>query len=558
MARGLGAGLVWGGLVAGLGLGAVSLVVPLPVEGPIGSGSDSTLSAPLGGLPEPEPGATAVAPPADSVADAAPLIGFEAEMPDPGSPVEAVDAGEEPSGPANDLLPGTGPDVAIASISDIVQPESGTLPRLPQAGSPLPQEQAAPLPLNGPDLAEAGPTAQTGDAPIEVAVGVDSASLPVPVDQVSEAAAPGAAPDSQVIRPEGPARPGAPAADPQPEVEASLPAPPPAVVDAAEEAIIGEVPADAGTTERQAANASETARDERPDAAEARPGSEALTEPRPADAVPVRRPGATSGQGDAGSPAPRFAGAVDGVTTGRLPSIAAPGAGSATPPATQAMDGGAVEPPGAEAPAYIQFARSFENPGSKPVFAIVLRDTGGPEIDREALAALPFPVSFAIDPSLPDAETAATIYRRAGQEVVMLATGLPQGATASDVEVTFEVHGRTLAEAVAVLDSESGGVQGNRILAQQVLAVVKGQGRGILSWERGLNAASQIARRDGMQNAVIFRSLDGEGETGPLIRRYLDRAAFKAAQEGRVIVAGTTRPETVAAILEWTVEGRAD
>jgi polysaccharide deacetylase 2 family uncharacterized protein YibQ len=42
-----------------------------------------------------------------------------------------------------------------------------------------------------------------------------------------------------------------------------------------------------------------------------------------------------------------------------------------------------------------------------------------------------------------------------------------------------------------------------------------------------------------------------------VIRRYLDRAAFKAAQEGRVVVVGRTRPETVAALLEWTVEGRA-
>ena len=35
------------------------------------------------------------------------------------------------------------------------------------------------------------------------------------------------------------------------------------------------------------------------------------------------------------------------------------------------------------------------------------------------------------------------------------------------------------------------------------------------------------------------------------------RAAFKAAQEGRVTVVGSTRPETVAAIMEWSIEGRA-
>ena len=56
---------------------------------------------------------------------------------------------------------------------------------------------------------------------------------------------------------------------------------------------------------------------------------------------------------------------------------------------------------------------------------------------------------------------------------------------------------------------------------------------------------------------VAFRDLDGDGEAAPVIRRYLDRAAFKAAQEGRVTVVGRTRPETVAALLEWTVEGRA-
>jgi polysaccharide deacetylase 2 family uncharacterized protein YibQ len=41
------------------------------------------------------------------------------------------------------------------------------------------------------------------------------------------------------------------------------------------------------------------------------------------------------------------------------------------------------------------------------------------------------------------------------------------------------------------------------------------------------------------------------------MRRYLDRAAFKAAQEGTAMVVGTLRPETLAALLEWTIEGRA-
>ena len=78
-----------------------------------------------------------------------------------------------------------------------------------------------------------------------------------------------------------------------------------------------------------------------------------------------------------------------------------------------------------------------------------------------------------------------------------------------------------------------------------------------MTYDRGLNAADQVARRENLPSAMIFRSLDDDGEDSPLIRRYLDRAAFKAAQEGKVAVIGTARPETIAALLEWSVEGRS-
>jgi polysaccharide deacetylase 2 family uncharacterized protein YibQ len=170
---------------------------------------------------------------------------------------------------------------------------------------------------------------------------------------------------------------------------------------------------------------------------------------------------------------------------------------------------------------------------------------------------LPFPVTFVIDPASANAAAAAQIYRAAGQEVVMLASGIPAGASAADLEQTFQALATTLPEAVAVLDLPTGGFQDDRPLATLVVPVLKDQGRGLLTYDRGLNAADQVARRDGVRAATIFRMLDAEGEDTPLIRRYLDRAAFKAAQEGRVVVLGQTRDETVAAILEWTVEGRA-
>nr|WP_241250532.1 divergent polysaccharide deacetylase family protein [Rhodobacter kunshanensis] len=203
------------------------------------------------------------------------------------------------------------------------------------------------------------------------------------------------------------------------------------------------------------------------------------------------------------------------------------------------------------------FRRAFENPDGKPIFGLILVDAGLPEEERARLAALPFPVTFALDPLAADAAAAARIYRDAGQEVAMLATGIPQGATAADLEQTFQALDIALPEAVAVLDRMEGGFQDDLALARQAVPIVAEQGRGLVTYDRGLNSADQVARREGAPRATIFRILDGEGESIPKMRNYLDRAAFKAAQEGRVLVIGQARAETVAAILEWTVEGRA-
>lgn len=240
----------------------------------------------------------------------------------------------------------------------------------------------------------------------------------------------------------------------------------------------------------------------------------------------------------------------------RLPRIIGPAA--EPEPQAPATDPVLVEAEGLDdRPAIDRFARTFENPAGKPLFAIVLIDRGEPSLDRRSLAAMPFPVTFLLDPSLPESALAASIYREGGQEVAMLATGLPLGATASDLEVTFAAYGEVLPEAVAIADLEEGGFQGNREVATMVAPIAAGQGRGLLSWDRGLNAAEQVARRQGLRSGVIYRRLDGDGEDAGTMRRYLDRAAFKAAQEGRVIVAGETRAETVAALLAWAVEGRA-
>jgi uncharacterized protein len=141
--------------------------------------------------------------------------------------------------------------------------------------------------------------------------------------------------------------------------------------------------------------------------------------------------------------------------------------------------------------------------------------------------------------------------------VIMLATGIAEGAQASDIEVAFQSMAQGLPEAVVVMDMAEPLFQDRRPLASLVVPVVAAQGRGLLTWDRGLNAADQVARRNDVPAAVVFRDLDSAGSNSTAIRRLLDRAVFKAGQDGRVAVAGMATPELVAALLEWTVEGRA-
>ena len=284
-----------------------------------------------------------------------------------------------------------------------------------------------------------------------------------------------------------------------------------------------------------------------PEVAAVAPGT--VAEPAP-DAAPVASPAATLQDNQPTLPAVKpledklpttvTNKTVPGVTTGNLPQVGAD-------PAPEGL---------ADVPPVQRFAREFASEG-KPLFVILLRDVGSAGMARAELARLPFPVSFVVDPLATDASEASATFRAAGQEVLTLANGIPPGAAASDLETTFAALSRVLPESVAVMDQDVGGFQDQRPLAGLVLPVIKGEGRGLVTYDRGLNAADQIARREGVPRAVVFRRLDAEGESKPTIRRYLDRAAFKAAQEGAVVVIGDTRAETVAAILEWTIEGRA-
>lgn len=358
-----------------------------------------------------------------------------------------------------------------------------------------------------------------------------------------------------------------PAMEPQPPATESPAAPeaePPAAETPATETPANEAPA----AEEPEAPAAETPAppdamaDSGEDAPSSQPGTDTPEMPGtrpealPSSEEPAPEPEVATltedeGSGSTFKPAPGLGTESEGVIVGRLPRIGtAPADEGVLPEATEAS-------PEDDARPIVQFAAAFENPDGKPAVAIVLIDPGTADLDRDGLANLPFPISVALDPMDPATPERAAIYRAAGKEVVMLATGIAEGAQASDIEVAFQSMAQVLPEAVAVMDLSEPTFQNRRPLASIVVPVVGAQGRGLLTWDEGLNAADQVARREDIPSAVVFRDLTSGGSDGAAIRRVLDRAIFKAGQDGRVVVAGTASPETVAALLEWSVEGRA-
>lgn len=275
------------------------------------------------------------------------------------------------------------------------------------------------------------------------------------------------------------------------------------------------------------------------------PAAEANAQPAPAPSEALLDPAPEQSTGAKVAIPPQPGDALQTPTISADPAPDAP-----------ALDAPEISPP-LGAPPLQAFAAPFAGAGGKPLFAIVLLDTGAADIDRAVWASLPLPVSFAVDPESPTAAEAMALYRAAGKEVIILPTSLPAGAQASDVETSLAAYQAMLPESVAVMSDPVSGFQDDRELASLVVPAIGAQGRGVLLFDKGLNSAAQIAQRDGIPYAMISKMIDTGGESVTVMRRYLDRAVFKAAQDGATVVMGQTLPGTLSALTEWSLEGRA-
>ncbi|MCE8008039.1 polysaccharide deacteylase family 2 protein [Aestuariivita sp.] len=437
-----------------------------------------------------------------------------------------VDAPTEPDG--TDMVQGT-----AATGTQAAAPAQPGSPSAPQADSLAALDAADTAPAEAPAVGGATPLAGAAapdtDAPA-IASRAPTQSSPTPV--VPAPAAPEGEGDLRIsTEPAQPAPPevieGPPGFAEVP-AEPAQPAPPP-VPDQGSGFGSGTQEEDAPETE-QVQDSGDTDRASDPPRVAALPTVDAQSQPD-ASATPVP----SIGQ--------RVVPLTDRDTgADRLPSVVDP-----APPAEAAPD--------PDLPPLERFAASFENPEGKPLMGIVLLDVEG-SIGAEALASFPYPLSFAVDPQDPDAAEKMARHRAAGFEVLAL-VDLPSDGAAQDAETALEAGLSTLDQVIGVMEGPGSGIQGNRALSDQVTAILRDGGFGLITQNAGLNTVQQLAARDGVPSAFVFRDFDGAGQTPTVMRRFLDQAAFRAGQDGAVIMMGRVQPDTISALLLWGLQDRA-
>ncbi|MDW4548941.1 divergent polysaccharide deacetylase family protein [Defluviimonas sp. D31] len=539
MGRGYLFGLLYGAVASVASLAVISLMAP-PAKAPAPD------IAALEPASEPEPAPAELAKP-EAAAEPAPAV-----EPAPESDAVAAmpDAAPEPMAqpePQTDPMQAE-PASEPAPVEVAVAEEENAVPETPVVEVPAGSEFARPKPEEDPVLPGTEPAPAEADTPVVTAPEsepvlalADRSSAGVPEGQSAAPTALGI-PEPILVATEAEA----------PAPETAIPVPPPGETEAPHLAIAvaGEAPVVLPPPGASLAVEEDSAAEAEP--AGAPEGDAAGTELAQAES------GSESGTG-AFKPAPSFGGAAarqpatgeeaSGVTVNRP--------ATSEDPASEALPEEAVAAPAETEITLAAFAAPFFNPEKKPLMAVVLLDRGEAAggLDAAALATIGMKVTIAIDPTLPDAPRRAELYRLAGHEIAILSPELPAGATASDLEVSYQSEVQALPEAVALIGDGDAVFQHDRGVAEHLAALLGEEGRGLITYDRGLNPARQAAITANVPHVEVFRALDAQGESGSMIERSLDRAGFEASRTGAVTVVASTAPETLEALRTWIDAG---
>jgi polysaccharide deacetylase 2 family uncharacterized protein YibQ len=208
-----------------------------------------------------------------------------------------------------------------------------------------------------------------------------------------------------------------------------------------------------------------------------------------------------------------------------------------------------------DAPALLRFAAPFENPEGLPVIAVVLIDDGTLTDGPTQMLESGLVATVAVSPLMDDATLWSEAYREAGSEVAMQMS-LPDGATPIDAEVSLAAAFEILPEAGLFFSDGEGVLRNDRFVAAQVMQILASEGRGFVTFQRGLGSLVREADRSGVSVQTVLRDIDGAGETNSAIERGLDRAAFRARQLGGVVVVARLKPRTLSVLRQWAFDNQ--
>ncbi len=507
--RGFLGGAAIGALVSGLGAALASLAVPLPQTIEVSSEDPLVSNAPNVAAPV----ATEASVPDADLVEVAPTVPSSPEVVDdtasitPGvSTPAAKPVVEDATSTFSDI------DFPTSTVPEVSQPQ-GLGAGLPAASLPAPDVPAgdsapvietasAPLPADVPAaIVENIPTDTTVEAIEETAVAIPTAPELGETDNPVEIAV---EPETGALGVETPTRPEENLKPVAPEIAVNVPQ-----IEAPQ--LGGGL---AGLTLPQVAA---------PNAPRDAPGEDPVLEPQ-----------------------------AQAPSDENRPSIGTPGVQLGT---QGSVTGTTAQTSQSNLPAFVRNAEEFIALDDRPLMSIVLIDEAD-SVDADALEEFPYPLTFAIRADDPRATAKAQARRAAGFEVLML-VDLPREAGPREAEAAMEVWAPKLPQAIGILEGVDTGFQGNRPLADQMAALTASSGLGLVTQAKGLNTVQKLAQRDGVPSGLVFRDFDGAGQDPRAIRRFLDQAAFRASQEGAVIMLGRLQPDTISALLLWGLQDRA-
>ncbi len=207
-------------------------------------------------------------------------------------------------------------------------------------------------------------------------------------------------------------------------------------------------------------------------------------------------------------------------------------------------------------PAVEAFAVPFDLAPTLPIVSFVLLDDADSPIDGPTLAALPFPVTLALDASDPRVGQRAVDFSAAGIEVAVTGDA-PLGADISSIESAYLSYVNAVPTAVAVVGGQALGLRGGAARLSSLRSEFLETGHGYLALSSAAASEVRRARTAGIPAATVYSDLDAENRSAVVMRRFIDQAAFKSRKEGIVILLARLSPDTLVALATWGQKDRS-